>query len=191
LSRPSTPSREHLSVLFITPKAYDYDNVPYYIHGERNLPGVDLVKLATDLIGPFLEVWAHRNETKAAKEAATLMFWRDGMLESLRMIAAGQATKATFSTLKRELQETEAPVQRAMQSLRATRGKLGGSNVARQIDLVLHHNEFGKGSIRDNIWMILKHHGAGDVSYLAQDTCDSIEAFNAEIGRLRRMVYPS
>jgi hypothetical protein len=154
------------------------------------MPDIDFSKLA-DLLGPFLDAWGRRNETKAVKDAGSLYFWRDGMLEHLRVIAGGQATEKIFTALKSDLKETDEPMRLAMEKLRIARDKIGSGKTAQQIDIILHHGEFGKGSIRERIRWIVTRHKTTDMTAAAQHTCDAIETLNAEIDRLRRIVYPS
>jgi hypothetical protein len=47
-------------------------------------------KAAEKMLSQILDAWLNRDKKTAAKEAGSLTFWRDGMLQQLRVIADGQ-----------------------------------------------------------------------------------------------------
>lgn len=146
------------------------------------------------MLRQIVDVWSNRNERQAAHEAGSLKFWNDGALQDLRAIASGQATDATFQNLTMKYQATADGVTEATQKLRQLRDRFGGNRLADQIDAVLHSEWYGKMTIRSNIAELIAAHEnaaryAGDIPSQARDICSKIDVFNAEIGRLYRMVY--
>lgn len=150
---------------------------------------------ALELMRPILDYFIHRDERNAAKEAATLRFWRDGMVSQLTAIAEGRATKETYTKLTENFDETEKPVQQAMWALQRIRKKLGLSKLAKQIDLVTSDEQVGaKAFIRRKIKGILGGYEYKDGDWPdpkrdARDILQNIEYLNGELDRLYRMVY--
>jgi hypothetical protein len=83
-----------------------------------------------ELLRPVLDIFVNRQQRKAAKEAATLRFWRDGMVSDLRAIADGVATEKTFKQLKKDMDATEGSVLKATEKLKQIRDKLGHGRLA-------------------------------------------------------------
>ncbi len=155
--------------------------------GEKEIGAV-----ASKLLGPWLDALTNRNAKNASRAAGHLTFWRDGMLGDLEKIAAGAQDGKTIASLKKKFADSAAGVTRAMDELRVLRGKLSPSKVAQQIDLILHNDQFGKGSIRDAIEMVLRDHELGGnrdgTVEFAADICRRIAALNGELQKLGRMV---
>ena len=124
---------------------------------------------------------------KAAKAAGSLTFWRSGMLKQLEAIAGGKATAKTMTELRKNFKETQNSVNETMIRLNELRGKLAGSKVARQIDLILNDFHYGKSMIRSEIETILEF-GPTERDR-ARHVCNSIQALNSELERLHRMVH--
>jgi hypothetical protein len=141
-----------------------------------------------ELLRPFVEAWSNRDEKVAASEAGKLTFWRSGMLSQLEAIAAGRATKETFAELRRNFEETQERVNETMVRLNKVRGKLAGSKVANQVDLILHDFNYGKSMIRSEIEVILEFGERGGRDR-ALRVCNAIRTLNSELQRLHRMVY--
>lgn len=78
------------------------------------------------------------------------------MLKQLEAIAAGKATKKTFEELRQNFEETQERVNATMIKLNEVRGKLAGSKVANQVDLILHDFNYGKSMIRSEIQVIVE-----------------------------------
>jgi hypothetical protein len=102
-----------------------------------------------------LYAWAHRNEFRAAKDSASLGFWRDGMLVQLKLIASGDRSTTTFKELEGRFNESKEPVSHLIQGLKRIRGELGRGTIANQIDIILNDDEYGKNKIRYDIDIIL------------------------------------
>jgi hypothetical protein len=139
------------------------------------------------LLKPILEAWVHRDEMKAAKAAGGLTFWRSGMLKQLEAIADGTATAKTMAELRKSFKETQNSVNETMIQLSKLRGKLAGSKVARQIDLILNDFHYGKSMIRSEIEMILEF--GSKEHERARNVCNNIKTLNSELERLHRMVH--
>ena len=79
-----------------------------------------------------------------------------------------------------------------MDELRNLRGRLAPSKVVQQIDLILNHDQFGKGSIRDSIKMVLWELEPGGnrdgTAEFAAGICRQIAVLNSELQKLGRMV---
>ncbi len=67
------------------------------------------ITLVLEIMRPLMDFWVHRDERRAAKDANTFRFWRDGMLKQLEEIRDGRANDATFAALKKNLKETAKP----------------------------------------------------------------------------------
>ena len=137
-------------------------------------------------IGFAISNWS---QTRAAKNAGALKFWRDGMLRQLELIADGRAEEVTFAALERGYNETEQSTIDAMEKLKAIRDKLGSTKVSDKIDIILNDARFGKHSIRDQIKFIIEHHRTSNVQSMADFVCRDIRALNGEIEALHRLVY--
>ncbi len=144
------------------------------------------------LLKEIVDAWFRRDEFLAAKESATLTFWRDGMVKQLQQIANGQATEATFKVLEKEFYATEKPVKRSIEKLIVVRNKLGASQLSNKIDFILHDYQFGKGTMRECIELIISNPEMDErtMKDLAKVACAGIATLNAEISKLHRMVYP-
>jgi hypothetical protein len=150
---------------------------------------------ARELLTPFLDAWLRRNERSAVRQAGELMFWRDGMLKELELIAQGKATDETFNDLRTKLEDTEGDVVAAIQELTKARSKLSGTKIAEQIDKIVHDSIWGKTMTRLMIEDVLQARAHGDdpanIRNLADHLCRNIKTFNAEVQRLNRMVNES
>jgi hypothetical protein len=93
-----------------------------------------------ELLKFVMGLWATRDERGAAKESGRLRFWKDGMLEQPRLFAAGKGTAQTYRSLRSKLRNSEE----AIVALRKVRNKLGSGSIAKAIDDVLNHEDFGK-----------------------------------------------
>lgn len=142
-----------------------------------------------EFLRPLMDYWMHREERKAVNDFGRLRFWRDGMLRQLEQIADGDKKAATFELLKKNFDETEKPVRKAMESMRAVRDKLGTGKLADEIDAALNSDGYGKDVIRTDIKSIIANPEEGWVPAKAKDLCNRIGALNAALDRLRRMVY--
>jgi hypothetical protein len=143
------------------------------------------------LLRDILYAWRDRNERNAVKEASSLTFWRDGMLEQLNQIADGKATRRTFDELKKAFGESADPVAEALARLVELRAKIINPQIAHQIDKIVNDSRYGKNSIRENIEWIINHHAETDVQVTAIEICKGIEILNAELKALFRIVYGS
>jgi hypothetical protein len=126
-----------------------------------------------------------RNES--GESAGSLTFWRSGMLKQLEAIATGKATAKTMTELRKNFNDTQEGVNETMIQLNVLRGKLAGSKVARQIDLILNDFHYGKSMIRSEIETILEF-GPTERDR-ARHVCNSIQTLNSELERLHRMVH--
>src|ERR1700730_13654174 len=161
------------------------------------------IKIAMALLGPILEAFKNKDSKNAAQAAGQLTFWRNGMLETLQVIAARKADLRTFGTLRRQFEESADGVDKAKGMLLEAREKLAGSPVAKQIDAILH-SDAGKMTIRGEIEHLIYSADHGytlkpddelfeltwqNITEDAAHICRGIEVFNAEVQRLNRMVY--
>ncbi len=160
-------------------------------------------KIAIALLGPILDAFKNKDSQNAVQAAGALTFWRDGMLETLRVIAARKADLRTFGTLRRQYEKSAEGVDKAKAMLLEAREKFAGSPVADQIDAILH-SDAGKMTIRGEIEHLLYAVDHGNtlkpddelfeltwrnITEDADHICKGIELFNAEVRRLHRMVY--
>src|SRR6266853_833320 len=76
------------------------------------------------------------------------------MLEHLQVIAEKKGTARTFGALKREYDKSAPGVEKMKTRLIGARNKLAGTQVAEQIDAILHGGG-GKMSIREEIEHLL------------------------------------
>ncbi len=104
-------------------------------------------KIAIALLGPILDAFKNKDSQNAVQAAGALTFWRDGMLETLRVIAARKADLRTFGTLRRQYEKSAEGGDKAKAMLLEAREKFAGSPVADQIDAILH-SDAGKMTIR-------------------------------------------
>lgn len=152
----------------------------------------EIASVVEKVLRPFLDALSGRDAKNASRTAGGLTFWRDGMRGDLEVIAAGKHDDKTIAALTKKFKESAPRVKHAMDELHRLRGRLAPSTIADQIDVVLHHENFGKGSIRDSIQMILRdleRGGKGDrVAYFAGEVCAQIKTLNAELQKLGRMV---
>src|SRR5262249_24976273 len=144
---------------------------------------------AITLLREILDAWKNRNERSVVKHAGTLMFWDEGLQKGLRKIANGEADKKPFAQLRGKLEEREPNVRRAMKEMMHQAMRMGPSKVAEQVNNVVTSTSFGKGEIRSDIYDLLKHKSSVDVRGEARLICNAIEALNAELRKLHRMVY--
>jgi hypothetical protein len=172
---------------------------------------VDAQQTIAELLGPVLDLLLRRNEIGAAKDAGSMMFWRNGMVKHLELIAQGNGTEETFAKLNDGIAASEDRIRRTMERLTQARNRLAGSKLADQIDRILHDVNFGKGGIRAAIqYMVRFYQDRGapdlpeefiqDVEELSlpevNDSCgrkakeilSRIADFNKEVERLNRMV---
>jgi hypothetical protein len=66
------------------------------------------------------------------------------------------------------------------------------NNILKQMDVIWHHVMFGRLPIRRKISFIIDKHASlhtGELREYADGVCKDIEAFNAEIDRLHRLVF--
>lgn len=147
-------------------------------------------KAATiELLKAVMGLWTGRRQRKAAEEAGKIRFWEDGMLEHLRLIAEGKEKKNTFRELNAKLNESEDDVFAALHMMKKIRNKLGGGSVARAIDNVLNNRAYGKRTIRENIRCLLDEElTKAEKKFRAGEICNQIEALNAGLDRLQRLV---
>jgi hypothetical protein len=138
----------------------------------------------------IMGLWATRDERGAAKHSGRLRFWKDGMVEQLRTFAAGKGTAATYRSLRTKLRHSEDEATAAVVMLKKVRNKLGGGAIARAIDDVLNHEDFGKMSIRHSIKLFLEDELTKEEQRSrAGQICDHIERLNLSLDRLHRLVY--
>lgn len=153
----------------------------------------EIATVVERVLNPLFDALSGRDAKNASRTAGKLTFWRDGMLCDLEDIAAGNHDHKTVASLKKKLEDSAPRVRRAMNELRRLRDRLAPSKVAEQIDIVLHHDTFGKGSIRDSIEMILRgiepDGNNDDAAEFAQKLCERIRTLNAELRKLSRMVH--
>lgn len=145
--------------------------------------------VAGELLKEVLYAWRDRNQRIAVKEANSLTFWRDGMLEQINEIAHGKATKKTFDELKRNFELTEEPVAKSLAKLRELRERIVDGRIGDKLDGIINNPHYGKNTVRQNIQYILDHHRKSDVRNAAAEASKAIEILNAELRALFRMVY--
>jgi hypothetical protein len=93
-------------------------------------------------------------------------------------------------TLRSKLRKSEEDVSAALVVLKKVRSRLGGGAVAKAIDNILHHEDFGKMTIRHEIKLFLKDEMTPEEQQRrASDICRHIEMLNASLDRLHRLVY--
>ena len=152
-----------------------------------------LVPEIANRLDVWLGAWSTRNEVKAVKLAGSLGFWRDGMLDQLSSIAAGKGTDADFRRLEEQFEESEEPVRHLIKELKGIREKILGNKdadaVIKQIDIIIFDKEMGKNRIRERIQFILDNRESEYIAQEATITKNEIEALNAAISRLGRLVY--
>jgi hypothetical protein len=156
---------------------------------ELLMPEPDKAAVA-EILKPLMQLWASRDERKAARQAGRLRFWKDGMLKQLNEFAEGKATAETSKKLKAQLKNSDKEVTAAIDMMKKVRNRLGGGPVARAIDDVLNDEDFGKGNIREEIKVFLEEEMTrSERQHMAHMICLHIEALNASLERLRRLVY--
>jgi hypothetical protein len=154
------------------------------------------------LLREIISTWANRNERQAAKDAGRLAFWRDGMLRQVEAIANGDHSPAVLRELKKAFDESKERVEETLDRLKEVRSKIGPNAIGKQVDLVINHAEYGKTGIRFDIELLLQRfevpiepHNRQLNEELAKSDArfliGNIQAFNAEIGKLQRLVNAS
>jgi hypothetical protein len=139
---------------------------------------------------PVMELWASRDERGAAEHSGRLRFWKDGMLEQLREFAGGKGTAQTYRSLRSKLRTSEDEATAAIVVLKKVRNKLGGGPVARAIDDVLNHEDFGKQNIRFEIKQFSNEDlTKSEQRERASTICNHIERLNLSLDQLHRLVY--
>jgi hypothetical protein len=151
------------------------------------------------LLREIISAWASRNERRAAKDAGRLAFWRDGMLQQIEAIANGKHRREVVRELRKAFDESGGRVEEALNRPREVRSKIGPNAIGKQVDLVINHAEYGKTGIRGDIELLL-HQLESPAEPQYRDTVEEaakadaryligrIEAFNAEVGKLQRLV---
>jgi hypothetical protein len=149
-------------------------------------------------IPKLVQWWSARPKRQAVTGAAALMFWPDGMLQQLEVIAQGHATQADFKELRRKFKESKALMEEVITALKKSRTEIqkypGGVAVVEQINQILFSNEIGKTTIRREIQEILSRErdlSHQSIAQLARGVCNAMHAFNAAVGRLDRLVNES
>jgi hypothetical protein len=158
--------------------------------------------------------WSDRPKKRAARAAAELMFWPDGMLAELEKIADGSATNKDVKRLRQKLAESKGRVDKIIRDLDKSRGALlrcenGPVVVAQIIGLVRESRTsgriHGKRDLREAILALLAQYDRAlkankkskravqpvNLAVEALTICNSIEAFNAAVQRLHRFVFPN
>jgi hypothetical protein len=92
------------------------------------MPEPDKAAVA-EILKPLMQLWASRDERKAARQAGRLRFWKDGMLKQLNEFAEGKATAETSKKLKAQLRNGDMEVTAAIDMMRKVRNRLGSSFV--------------------------------------------------------------
>jgi hypothetical protein len=149
---------------------------------------------------PEIGTWlSKRPMRKAANTAMDLQFWPDGMLEELTLLAKGEGTKTSFDKLRKKLKSTANEVNEIIEGLNRSRGHIsklkGGEIVAEQINQIVFNQKVGKSAIRRDIESLIRSHkntkAVNDhhVRNQALSICNAIDAFNASLHRLKRLVY--
>jgi hypothetical protein len=146
---------------------------------------VDLNRLLEQLV-LLMQSWRNRNQGRVSNDTDTCTFWRKGMLNELDAIAGGDTSQKTLKRLQAKFYEGQGAVTRAMQRLEAVRHQLGPGEIAETIDKVLHCDEYGKRTIRDEIENLIRL--TGDRPEKARDICDQIKKLNSELRSLNEMV---
>jgi hypothetical protein len=154
------------------------------------------------LLRETMSAWVNRNDRRAAKDAARLTFWRDGMLQQIEAIANGKHEPELVQKLRKAFDESESRVEEALDRLREVRSKIGPNAIGKQVDLVINHAEYGKTGIRVDIELLLdrleapvepQHRQIAEdvIKSDARNLVGNIEAFNAELSKLQRLVQAS
>lgn len=161
---------------------------------DDTIPGATL-----SLLREIINAWTNRNERRAVKDAGRLAFWRDGMLQQIKAIAKGEGTPEVVRELRKAFDESQERVEETLGRLREVRSKIGPNAIGNQVDLVINHAEYGKTGIRIDIELLLNllelpidpEHRlmvAEQAKSEARNLIGSIQAFNAELGKLQRLV---
>jgi hypothetical protein len=120
------------------------------------LEGASVPNGVVQLLREIFQTWDRRHERRAAREAGHLTFWRDGTLRSLKEIADGKATKATFAELDTAFTESEKTVEDIMERLLKLRDRIGQGQVPWLLDGILHSEVSGKATIREQIELLIE-----------------------------------
>jgi hypothetical protein len=136
---------------------------------------------------------------KAANAAMDLEFWPDGMLEELTFLAKGEGTKASFKKLEKKLKTTAGEVEEIIEGLKRSRSQISklkdGEIVVTQINQIVFNQEVGKSAIRRDIESLVRTHKSTQAvnnDYVRSQSlliCNAMDAFNAGLHRLKRLVY--
>jgi hypothetical protein len=135
---------------------------------------------------------------KAANRAMDLEFWPDGMLEELTLLAKGEGTKASFKKLEKKLKSSAEEVEEIIEGLKRSRSHISklkdGEIVVTQINQIVFNQEVGKSAIRRDIESLIRSHKPTQANndYVRNQSlviCNAIDAFNAGLHRLKRLVY--
>jgi hypothetical protein len=145
--------------------------------------------IVLEFLRPIMNAFIHRDEIKAVEQSKKCRFWGDGMLRQLKEISGGNAEAGTFELLKKNFEETGAPVKEAMDGMRVARDKIGAGKIAKEIDAALHSDGYGKDVIRTDIGKIIANPTADWVPTMAKGLCNRIDALNAALDRLHKLVY--
>jgi hypothetical protein len=146
--------------------------------------------IVSAFLKPVMELWASRSERGAAHQSGRLRFWKDGMLEQLKAFADGKGTAASYRSLRSKLRISEDDATAAIVVLKKVRNRLGGGAVAKAIDDVINHEDFGKQNIRYEIKLFLEEElTKAEQQSRARQICDHIERLNASLDYLHRLVY--
>jgi hypothetical protein len=149
---------------------------------------------------PEIGKWLSKGPMRKAADAAIdLEFWPDGMLEELTILAKGEGTKASFKKLMKKLKSTAREVEEILEGLKRSRNHIsklkGGEIVVTQINQIVFNQETGKSAIRRDIESLIRTHKstkAVNDHYVRNQSliiCNAIDAFNAGLHRLKRLVY--
>lgn len=147
-----------------------------------------------------MDTWLNRNEQKAAKGAGGLTFWRDGMLAQLQAIERDGPAPEVVKELKENFESSKARVEGAIARLKKIRSDIGPNKIGDQLDAILHHDRYGKFSIRDDIEGLIyscevtefpeehREFRLSNIKAEAGAIRRQIEAFNGEVRKLQRLV---
>ena len=111
--------------------------------------------------------------------------------------SAGAATQSDFVKLGSHFRRSKGPVREIIEGLRDSRKEIlkcrGGPRVVEVINEIIY-GDVGKSTIRKEITNILKKNDRAltndnETAAEALMVCNQIEAFNASLNRLHRLVY--
>jgi hypothetical protein len=140
-----------------------------------------------EILRPVIAYFSGREDRNTLEHAGKLHFWSDGMLHELKQIRDEKATEETFESLHRKYKGIQ--VWKEMQKLKLARDKLGGGPLANAIDECLAADGYGKGIILMSIADLCDYHpDQKENARMAKVICNEIEALNAALDRLRRLI---